>query len=500
MRNANVALSYEGGRDKPTALAISDDQGGSCTWGDFESRTNQIAHLLDALLLPPDSRILVQIDKSAAALALYVGVLKAGLVYVPVNPAYSPAEVRHVIEVAKPSAVVCSSVNAESVRSLADAFDIRAIFTLDAEGAGSLIDDCEAMPEEFRTAHRDPDDVAAILFTSGTTGRSKGAMLTHRNLATSIDALHEAWRWQSSDVIVHALPIFHVHGLFIAAGGALHSGSTMIWMRSFDADAVIRWLPGATIFMGVPTMYSRLLDSPLLTPEACSNIRVFICGSAPLPEATFGAWEVRTGTTLLERYGMTETSMLTSNPIDGERRIGSAGLPLPGVRLRVASSGEPGAIGEVEVAGANVTPGYWRDEEQTLAAFSTDGYFRTKDLGFLDSDGYLHLIGRASDMIITRGFNVYPKEVEDALSVVPGVIDAAVFGIPDHGQGERVAVAVVLAEGSGLSPDGMRTALSECLVYYKVPSRYLLLDELPKNVLGKVQKNLLRERYSDPLL
>jgi malonyl-CoA/methylmalonyl-CoA synthetase len=376
------------------------------------------------------------------------------------------------------------------------------VFTLNDDRSGSLLARAALQSDRHEPAQRAAGDLAAILYTSGTTGRSKGAMLSHGNLLSNALTLHDYWGWQACDVLIHALPIFHVHGLFVASHGALLSGSKMIWLARFDPKVVIAHLPEATVFMGVPTLYVRLLAEPGLTREACRHMRLFISGSAPLLIETFNAFRERSGHTILERYGMSETAMLSSNPYraeDGERRGGTVGFPLPGVGLRVVDEqGRPcarGEIGVIEVTGQNVFAGYWRMPEKTKEEFTADGWFKTGDVGKIDERGSVTIVGRSKDLIISGGFNVYPAEIESTINEMPGVAESAVVGVPHPDFGEAVVAVVVAKPGAAVDGAAMTAALKTQIANFKVPKRLFVVDELPRNAMGKVQKNLLREKH-----
>jgi len=471
------------------------------TWRDLERGTAMLANLLAHLELPEGARIAVQTDKSVEALMLYLAVLRAGFVYVPLNNAYQSSEIEAFIGDAEPSVVVCSGRNFSWVSKIAFRAGTRHVFTLDDDRSGSLLERAVHHAAEHRPVQKSSADLAAIVYTSGTTGRSKGAMLSHANLWSNAVALKSVWGWRDGDVLIHALPIFHVHGLFVASHGALLNGSRMIWFGKFDAKAVVARLPDATIFMGVPTLYVRLLGEPGLTREACRRMRLFISGSAPLLIETFNDFRERTGQTILERYGMSETLMLTSNPLDGERRGGTVGRPLPGVDLRVVDDhGEacaPGQIGGIEVRGPSVFSGYWRMTDKTREEFTDDGWFKTGDVGRIDADRYVTLVGRSKDLIISGGFNVYPAEVEGVLNELPGVAESAVIGVAHPDFGEGVVALVVARTDAKLDTDELGTMLKAKIAGFKVPKRLLVVDELPRNAMGKVQKNLLRERHRD---
>jgi len=425
----------------------------------------------------PGDRILVQAEKSVENVLLYLASLRAGLVYVPLNTAYTPAEVAWFVADAEPVLVV------DDVRLNEIAAGI-------APGAEADIVPCA------------PDDLAAILYTSGTTGRSKGAMLTHRNLASNAETLREAWRFTAADRLLHALPIFHTHGLFVATNVILMAGATMLFEQKFDPARIVALLPRATALMGVPTFYTRLLQQDGLDRQAAKNIRLFVSGSAPLLADTHKAWRERTGHAILERYGMTETNMNTSNPYDGERRAGTVGFPLPGVALRIADpdSGKPlaqGEVGMIEVKGPNVFGGYWRMPEKTKAEFRADGFFITGDLGMVDTDGYVHIVGRGKDLIISGGYNIYPKELESEIDALDGVLESAVIGVAHPDFGEGVTAVVVRAPASQITGAEILNAIAGRLAKYKHPKQVIFVDELPRNTMGKVQKNLLRDAYKD---
>ncbi|MEO6408363.1 MAG: malonyl-CoA synthase [Burkholderiaceae bacterium] len=476
------------------------------TWSDIERASAMFANLLESLDLPAGARIAVQIEKSVEGLLFYLGVLRAGFVYLPLNTAYQSAEIDYFIGDAQPSVVVCSSRNFSWVSRLAFTAGTAHVFTLDDDRSGSLLERAARHSDRHAVALRRDDDLAAILYTSGTTGRSKGAMLSHGNMRSNALTLREYWDWQRDDVLIHVLPIFHVHGLFVAAHGALVNGSRMLWFSRFDARAVIARLPEVTVFMGVPTLYVRLLAEPALMHEACRHMRLFVSGSAPLLIETFDDFRARTGHTILERYGMSETVMLTSNPCraeDGERRGGTVGLPLPGVDLRILGErDEPcqsGEIGAIQVRGPNIFHGYWRMPEKTREEFAVDAHgrrwFKTGDVGKVDADGYVTIVGRSKDLVITGGYNVYPAEVEACLNELPGVAESAVIGVAHADFGEAVLAVVVARPGAALDPGGMIVALKSQIAHFKVPKRIHVVDELPRNTMGKVQKNLLRDRF-----
>ena len=484
------------------APAIETDQGLVYSWGDIERATAMLANVLASLDIAPGSRVAAHTDKSVEALLWYLAVLRAGHVYLPLNTAYQQAELEYFIGNAEPAVVVCASRNFPWVSKLAFKAGVAHVFTLDDDRSGTLLERAAQMSDVHEVVKRDPSDLAAILYTSGTTGRSKGAMLSHGNLLSNARALKAWWAWQPGDVLIHALPIFHVHGLFVASHGALLNGSPMLWLSKFDPQAVLERLPRATVFMGVPTLYVRLLQEAGLTREACAHMRLFISGSAPLLIETFREWQERTGHTILERYGMSETLMLTSNPCrasDGERIGGTVGPALPGVQLRVVDDADQpiarGEIGQIQVKGPNVFSGYWRMPEKTAEEFTADLWFRTGDVGKVDARGYVTIVGRSKDLIISGGYNVYPAEIEGFLNELPGVAESAVIGVPHPDFGEGVVAVVVPKPGAALEEGALITALKAQIANYKVPKRVFLVSDLPRNAMGKVQKNLLRDEH-----
>jgi malonyl-CoA/methylmalonyl-CoA synthetase len=475
------------------------------TWRDLDRASARIANLLASLELPEGSRIAVHAGKSVESLMLYLAVLRAGHVFLPLNTAYQAAELGYFVGNAEPAVVVCAKRNFPWVSRLAFAAGVKNVFTLDADRSGTLLDRAALMSDEHAVAQRQADDLAAILYTSGTTGRSKGAMLTHGNLASNARVLKSYWGWREGDVLIHALPIFHVHGLFVASHGALLNGSKMLWFEKFDARATVREMARATVFMGVPTLYVRMLAEASLTPAAASHMRLFLAGSAPLLPETFEAWRERTGHTIVERYGMSETVMLTSNPYhenrdgDGVRRAGTVGRALPGVGLRIHDDkGQPcrtGEIGHIEVKGPNVFKGYWRMPEKTAEEFTPDLWFKTGDVGHVDEQGVVTIVGRSKDLIISGGYNVYPAEIEGYLNEQPGVAESAVVGVPHPDFGEGVVAVVVPKPGAALDAEAVIAAMKSRIAAFKVPKHVFIETELPRNQMGKVQKNLLRDRH-----
>ena len=488
-------------------VAVETDQGLSYTWLDLERATAMMANLLVSLDLPAGARVAVQVEKSVEAMMLYLATLRAGYVFLPLNTAYQSAEIEYFIANAERAVVVCSPKNFVWVSKIAFKAGTHNVFTLGDDRSGSWLDRTIHCSDQHTTAVMQPDDLAAILYTSGTTGRSKGAMLSHHNLLSNALVLKDYWGWrtpaQGGDVLIHALPIFHVHGLFVALHGALINGSKMIWCARFDPKFVVKKLPEATVFMGVPTLYTRLLQEPGLDKNAVRHMRLFVAGSAPLLIETFSEWQEKTGHTILERYGMSETAMLTSNPYcpaqGGERRGGTVGFALPGVTLRVMGDDSEvrptGEIGDIQVQGPNIFKGYWRMPEKTKEEFTPDGFFKTGDVGKVDEGGYITIVGRSKDLIISGGYNVYPAEIEGYINDMPGVAESALVGVPHPDFGE-VGVAVVIAKlGATVDAAQITATLKSSLANFKIPKQCFVVAELPRNTMGKVQKNLLRDQY-----
>jgi malonyl-CoA/methylmalonyl-CoA synthetase len=478
----------------------------SYSWNDIDEISARFANVLKALDLPHGSRIAVHVEKSPEALMLYLASVRAGLVYLPLNTAYRESEVGYFLGDAQPEVVVCDSRNLQWISALVEKTNTGRVYTLNEDGTGSLALAAASQADTFETVATRPDDLAAILYTSGTTGRSKGAMLSHRNLSSNAQVLHTYWGWRRDDVLLHMLPVFHVHGLFVASHGALLAGARMIWLPRFDVESALRYLPRSTVMMGVPTYYVRLLADARFTQGVCRNMRLFISGSAPLLKETFDEFKARIGQAILERYGMSETIMLTSNPYDpseGERLGGTVGMPLPGVLLRVVDDEgnelHDGKIGNVQVRGPNVFSGYWKMPEKTAEEFTLDGWFRTGDMGCWDGGSvpstYLSIVGRSKDLIISGGFNVYPKEIELVIDDMPGVDECAIIGVPHPDFGESVVAVVVPKAGAALDAESMLANLKSRLANFKVPKRIHFVDQLPRNTMGKVQKNILRTQY-----
>lgn len=485
--------------DTAAPFIVSPD-GRTLTYGQAFADAGRLANLLVSRGVKPGNRVAVQVEKSPEAIVLYLACLRAGAVYLPLNTAYTLNELEYFLGDAQPALVVCDPTRKSDITALAAKLGIGAVETLDSAGAGSLTDGARRISENFTDVARSSDDLAAFLYTSGTTGRSKGAMLTHGNLASNAAVLKDYWRFSKNDVLLHALPIFHTHGLFVATNVTLLAGSSMIFLPKFDPGEMFRLMPEATTMMGVPTFYTRLLQDTRLSRDATAHMRLFVAGSAPLLADTHREWEQRTGHRILERYGMTETNMITSNPYDGARVAGAVGLPLPDVTVRVRDP-ETGAelvagdVGMIQVKGPNVFKGYWQMPEKTKAEFTTDGFFITGDLGKIDGNGYVSIVGRGKDLVISGGYNVYPKEVESEIDAIEGVLESAVIGLPHADFGEGVTAVIVRAKGAALDEKAILKRLDGKLAKYKLPKRVLFVDALPRNAMGKVLKNELRETY-----
>jgi malonyl-CoA/methylmalonyl-CoA synthetase len=473
---------------------------GEClTYRNMFARSAQYAGALHKLGVKPGDRVAAQVEKTPDALMLYLGTIRAGAVFLPLNTAYTPTEIAYFVGDAEPSVFVCDPANADALAGTAQKAGAR-LQTMDAHGEGSLRNLADSMPDQFDTRPRDADDLAAILYTSGTTGRSKGAMLSHDNLSSNSRTMAAHWQFKDDDVLLHALPIFHTHGLFVATNCLMMAGGSMLFLPKFDLGDVITLLPKATAMMGVPTFYTRLLNSEAFTGDLVKHMRVFISGSAPLSAEVHREFSIRTGHAILERYGMTETNMITSNPYDGDRRPGTVGFPLPGVGFRIvdAKTGREvpqGEVGIIEVKGPNVFHGYWRMPEKTAQEFRSDGYFVTGDMGRIDEDGYISIVGRSKDLIISGGFNVYPAEVEALLDELPGVAESAVIGVPHPDYGEAVVAVLALKEGESFEPETVQISVADSLAKFKHPKMVHVLDALPRNAMGKIQKTVLRDQY-----
>jgi malonyl-CoA/methylmalonyl-CoA synthetase len=483
------------------AIVLTTDSGERWSRAKIEDFTGRVATVLQRSGVKPGERVAVQVDKSPQAVCLYLACLKTGAVYIPLNTAYTQVEVEHILQDASPLVYVGQPSTASEFSTDKMAANLT-VLSLDANGEGSLIDAAGRVEPLVNAIGVQGDDLAAILYTSGTTGRPKGAMITHDNLSFGTKALVQLWGITENDVLLHVLPTFHAHGLFIAINTILQAGASTLFLAKFAVDAVIERLPLSTMFMGVPTLYTRLLADPRLSTEVCSGIRLFTSGSAPLSAATFEEFYARTGHKILERYGMTETTIIASNPLNGPRLPGTVGYPLPGVIVQVRDEREgevpSGAVGELVARGPNVFKGYWQMPEQTAAAFTADGFFRTGDLATLEADGRIAIVGRKKDLIISGGYNVYPQEIENALGHIDGVQDSAVIGVPHPDFGEGVIAIIERKAGSNkLTPESVVTQLTAGVARYKLPKRVFIADKLPRNALGKVQKNELRKTYSE---
>ena len=477
--------------------------GRSYRYADIDARSAALAAYLTGIGVAPGDRVSVQVEKSPEMLCLYLACLRAGFVFHPLNMAYTASELEYFLNNAEPAAVVCDPKNELAIKAIADAAGARFVFTLDGDGNGSLAAHANETSTDFGIVPRAADDLAALLYSSGTTGVPKGIMLTHANLLRNTEALVQAWGFTDQDRLLHALPVFHVHGLFVAIGCVLLSGASMRWLAAYNAGEVMRYLPECSVMMGVPTYYTRLLANKAFNADTASKMRLFVSGSAPLLEETFVEFEQRCGHRILERYGMTETNMNTSNPLDGERKPGTVGPPLPGVEVRIVNDDgselPTDEIGNLQVRGPNVFIGYWKMPDKTSEDFTEDGFFNTGDKGRIDEDGYVSIVGRAKDMVISGGLNVYPKEIELFIDDLPGVSESAVIGVPHADFGEGV-IAVVVPETMGEVSEGdIIDACKSELANFKVPKRVVFVDELPRNTMAKVQKNVLRDTYQDLL-
>jgi malonyl-CoA/methylmalonyl-CoA synthetase len=462
----------------------------------FVALSAQMANVFAELGLQKGDRVAVQTEKSAAALAIYAACLRAGVILLPLNTAYTTQELAYFTADAEPALVICDPARVEAIRGILP--EQTHVLTLDAAGHGTLAERAAMQPRDQTPVACGPNDLAAILYTSGTTGRSKGAMLSHDNLLSNGATLVDTWQFSAADVLLHALPIFHTHGLFVAVNVAALSGAAMIFQAGFRVQDVLRDLPRATVLMGVPTFYTRLLSEPAFTRDLVAHMRLFVSGSAPLLAETHTEFQTRTGHRILERYGMTETNMNVSNPYAGERRAGTVGFPLNGVEIKItdpntAETLPQGAIGMIEVRGPNVFQGYWRMPEKTAEELRADGFFITGDLGQIDADGYVSIVGRQKDLIISGGYNIYPKEIEVILDALPGVLESAVVGLPDADFGEAVIAVVVPIAGATLDPEALLDLVRPQIARFKHPRRIVVIDDLPRNTMGKVQKNLLRD-------
>ncbi|MEG2877222.1 MAG: AMP-binding protein [Comamonas sp.] len=501
--NANIFATFEAiAREAGDAAFLETDDSQVISYARMLASTARYAHALVSLGVRPGDRVAVQVDKSARNYCLYLATLRMGAIYLPLNTAYRADELAYFLADAQPRVFVCEPADFAPRSELARAHGVAHVMTLTEEGGGTLDRLADAQPETFDTAQVAGDDVALIIYTSGTTGRPKGAMLTHAGLLSNGLALTKLWGFGRNDVLLHALPLFHAHGLFISGHCALLSGSRLLFLKKFNAQQVLSLLPRATVMMGVPTFYTRLLDEPGFTAARSTNMRLFVSGSAPLLADTNRDFQQRTGQIVLERYGMTESAIITSNPLVGERRIGCVGQAIDGVEVRIADDHDQllpvDRIGGIQIRGSGVMKGYWRKPEKTAEEFTADGWFRTGDQGIRSSDGYLTIVGRAKDLVISGGYNVYPKEVEMAIDALAGVAESAVIGIPDRDFGEAVT-AVVVRQDPGLTGEQIIQALKGRMANYKVPKQVHFVPELPRNAMGKVMKSTLRETYARPL-
>ena len=500
-KNSNLYLLF---RD---AISTSDDidflnvpDGPALKYSNTDQECGRFHAALASLGVSKGDRVVAQVGKSIESVLLYLACLRVGAIYIPLNTAYTPVEVKYFIDDAEPGVFICDPRAYDRLHSILH-HKVAHILTLSGNGQGSLIELYKKMDSLDSVEHCEEDDLAAILYTSGTTGRSKGAMLSHNNLASNAQVLHQYWEFTQGDVLLHALPIFHVHGLFVALHCALLNGSTIYFLPYFDADTVIQQLPKSTVMMGVPTFYTRLLDRPEFTRDLCSKMRLFISGSAPLLAETHVEFEERTGHRILERYGMTETGMITSNPYHGDRVAGTVGFALPGEAVRIADVNgvelPAGQTGVLEVKGPNVFQGYWRMPDKTREEFRDDGWFISGDLATKAADGRVTIVGREKDLIISGGYNIYPKEIELAIDECPGVKESAVIGTSHPDFGEGVVAVVVGKENVQVDECRILESLSSRIARFKQPKRIFFVDELPRNTMGKVQKNILREQYRD---
>lgn len=500
--NANLYALFRSRFPKdPNNLFIETRDGDTVTYGELDEGSGRISKLLEKLGVAKGERVLAQIDKSPQAIMLYLACLRVGAIYIPLNTNYTIPEVEYFLQDSRPHVIVCRPQSKSALEPMSKRADVSHLLTLDEQGKGSLIDRSAEATSNFSVENVQADDLAAILYTSGTTGRPKGAMISHGNLASNALNLHRIWGWGKSDILLHALPIFHVHGLFVGVHCVLLNGSPMLFLPRFEVENVLEWLPRATVMMGVPTFYTRLLKHPGLNRELCRNTRLFISGSAPLQKETFLSFERRTGHRILERYGMTEAGMITSNPLEGDRLPETVGYPLPDVEVRLADNNgnvlDRSECGVLEIRGPNLFRGYWNKSNETIDAFRDDGFFITGDIGQITDDGRVSIVGRSKDLIISGGYNVYPKEIENHINEIEGVQESAVIGVNHLDFGEGV-IAVVIKDGTiELSALAILEILKGLLANFKLPKRIFFIDELPRNTMGKVQKNQLRDLYAD---
>jgi len=499
VQNANIYALFQSRFPQLADSVFLEHERGELYYPQLNSATGTMLSLLDQLGVKKGDRVIVQVDKSAEAVVLYLACLRAGAIFIPLNTAYTPAEVAYFVGDAKPTLLVCRPGTEDSIAPHAQ--DVAHLLSLGKDGSGSLTEKLEGLAASDRIEDCNDDDLACILYTSGTTGRSKGAMLSHKNLASNAQTLHRFWQWEEGDTLLHALPIFHIHGLFVALHCALMNGSKVLFLSRFDSQQVIEKLPEATVMMGVPTFYVRLLDDPAFNKDACRNMRLFIAGSAPLLPETFTSFEQRSGHKILERYGMTEAGMITSNPYDGDRVPGTVGMPLPSVTGRVADAEgnavPNGEVGVLEITGPNIFQGYWCMPEKTKEEFRDDGYFITGDMATMDDSGRISIVGRAKDLVISGGYNIYPKEIELVIDEVEGVKESAIIGVPHADFGEGVTAVVVKDTQASVAAEDITQYIQDKLAKFKQPKAIYFVDELPRNAMGKVQKKALRETYAD---
>lgn len=499
MSNSNIyTLFHSKFPSDPKAVFLEHEQG-CLLYSQIDNETGKLAGLLKQLGVKKGDRVIVQVEKSAGAVMLYLACLRVAAIFIPLNTGYTAEEVKYFMGDAKPHLIVCRPQDHDTITESAKEFSVPHVLTLDESGRGSLVEAKGGASIATDTEHCESDDIACILYTSGTTGRPKGAMLSHDNLSSNANVLHSYWHWEDGDVLLHALPIFHVHGLFVALHCALLNGSKVIFLSKFSLPAIKENLPRSTVMMGVPTFYVRLLEDPEFTTDMCKNMRLFIAGSAPLLSETFKEFENISGHKILERYGMTEAGMITSNPYDGDRVPSTVGYPLPGVTGRIADDKgkeiERGEVGILEIKGPNVFQGYWCMPEKTAEEFRDDGFFITGDMATMDDDGRISIVGRAKDLVISGGYNVYPKEVENAIDEMEGVNESAVIGVPHPDFGEGVTAIIIKENHSNITEEDIMAFLKEKVARFKQPNKIFFLDELPRNTMGKVQKKALRDTY-----
>ncbi len=501
MKNSNIYELFQSRFPANEGAVFLEHDRGNLLYQELETETGQMAGLLKQIGVAKGDRVIVQVDKSAEAVLVYLACVRVGAIFIPLNTAYTAQEVKYFMGDANPHLIICRPQDLDTITGCAQELKVPHVMTLDGKGTGSLIDAKRNAPCNTDIEHCEDNDIACILYTSGTTGRPKGAMLSHDNLASNAKVLHSYWHWEDGDVLLHALPIFHVHGLFVALHCALLNGSKVIFLSKFTLPAIKENLPRSTVMMGVPTFYVRLLEDPEFSTDMCKNMRLFIAGSAPLLSETFKEFENVSGHKILERYGMTEAGMITSNPYDGDRVPSTVGYPLPGVSARVAddtgSEVQRGEVGILEIKGPNVFQGYWCMPEKTAEEFREDGYFITGDMATMDSEGRISIVGRAKDLVISGGYNIYPKEVEIAIDEMEGVKESAVIGVPHPDFGEGVTAVIVPEGAANMTEEQVMAFLKDKIARFKQPQKIFFVDELPRNTMGKVQKKALRDSYNN---